>query len=364
MMSTLAILALVFGLVGTLGSIGLGIGQTVANKQSVVDTNATNLQAVRETNQSNVEQANLAYQRSLPVNQVKNLMDAGMSRPAALASLTGGGTYTAPVLQAAHADAPQMDFGIIQSAMERLGGIPSSVEQANILEEQRNALKVDTENKINADRRAQERHEFDMWQMRYGKQIASKRDAFNAKISNLASSQNISLDDIRSKDEFIRRFGLRTDPDWNSLPKLVQDEFYNDVMANSAEYRANNADSRAEREQSNRDIAAKDKHAIDQQTLDDLEAHAAEYRKDSKVRDKQRAAELVEADIRKIMADMGLTAAELKRDIDIETRPDGTKRVSPHKGIQGVAKTFWETIGAVAGIEYVGDILAKILTIK
>lgn len=266
-MSLFGILALVLGLVSTIGTIGLGAYQAVTNKKAVEETNETNLQAVRETNATNVEQAELAYQRSLPTQQVKNLMDAGMSRAGALSALTGGGTYTAPVLQSAHADAPQMDLSGVFSGLDRLQNIPSNVEQAQLVGEQRHALEVDTQNKINADNRAQEQHEFDMWQKLYGKDALQKINTLSSDIVSKAANNNINLDSIDSVDKLVKAFDLGNNEVWLSMPHAARNEVLQGVRTQAAENRAREQQNNANQAAKDAHQSAKDAHDINQVRL-------------------------------------------------------------------------------------------------
>ncbi len=86
-----------------------GVIGNVANTSAVRRNNATNIQLARERNAMQQRESELAYQRSKPVNQVQNLMAAGMSKAGALNTLNGGGSYTPAPLQSAKTDAPQVD---------------------------------------------------------------------------------------------------------------------------------------------------------------------------------------------------------------------------------------------------------------
>lgn len=348
------IIALILGIVTAFTGAAVGLSQSQENARSVSETNETNLQAVRETNSANVEQAELAYRRSLPTAQVRNLMSAGMSRAGALSALTGGGSYTAPVLQSSHGDAPQMDLSAVMSSLDRLQGIPSNVEQSRLVDEQIKALSVDTQNKLNADQRANEKHELDIWNMKYGKELATRRDSFNSYLDNYASEHNIDWNTVTNKQELINAFGLRNNREWNSLPKSIQDEFANDAILRSRE-------NIAKQQQNNANIAAMDSHDINSQNLLELKSKFKEWKEGKNLRAKERALAESETALKQIMSDMNLTAAELKKAMNVTTDKNGNVHVTPHKGIQGVAKEFWETAGAIVGLDYLGDIIGRIL---
>lgn len=86
-----------------------GVIGNVANSSAVRRNNSTNIQLARERNAMQQRESELAYQRSKSVNQVQNLMAAGMSKAGALNTLNGGGSYTPAPMQSAKTDAPQVD---------------------------------------------------------------------------------------------------------------------------------------------------------------------------------------------------------------------------------------------------------------
>lgn len=243
------------GLVSALSGIGLGIGQNITNTKNVESTNATNLQSVQETNQSNVEQSELAYRRSLPTAQVRNLMAAGMSRAGALSMLTGGGSYTAPVLQSASADAPQVDYSPIASSIDRLNNIPTNVEQMDLVNLQKKALEQDTINKQAAEVRAQEQHEFDMWQKLYGKNATIQIDTLASDIVSQSADKGISLDGIDSIDKLVKSFDLKNNKTWRNMPAYARNQVLDSVRTQAAENRAIQAQNDSHR-------AANDAHDI------------------------------------------------------------------------------------------------------
>ena len=230
----------------------LGIGQGFFNLFSQGSTNRTNLQIARETNQANAEQANLAYMRSLPANQVSNLMAAGMSKPAAIASLSGGGTYSAPVMQAGHVDVPQLDMS---AALERLQNMPSNVEQRKLIQAQRNDLEVSTRLKENQDKRAAELHEYEIWQRMYGKESTQKLDSATNTILNALLDSGKDASSFKSFEDMLRGLGLQNDKSVRNLPSVARSQVYSSVRDRFAE-------SREQREQTNRDEASRDAHDL------------------------------------------------------------------------------------------------------
>lgn len=280
-MGTIFLAFVLPALISAIAGIGLGIGQNVANTKSVESTNEANLQAVRETNASNVEQANLAYQRSLPINQVKSLMDAGMSRAGAFNYLTGGGTYTAPVLQSSHGDAPQMDFSGIASSIERLSGVPSNVEQHKMMQLQRENLQQEMHLRELDEQRKQEQHQYDMWLKTYGKNATVMIDDLSSKIVSLAADKGINLDNIDSTDKLVKAFDLGNDATWRNMPAQARSQVLEGVRLQAAENRANQS--------------AQDKHNLDVKMLEKLRLEIQDFKDEQDARKKEYAARKVRA---------------------------------------------------------------------
>lgn len=225
------------------------------NYSAQQETNETNLKIARETNQSNVEQAELAYQRSLPANQVKSLMDAGMSRAGAFNQLAGGGTYSAPVLQAAHMDAPQKDFSGVAASMERLGTIPTNVEQERLIQEQRNSLATDTQIKLAEEERKRELHQYDLWEKEHGQRAAIMLDEGSSLISQRLLDSGKEFKDYASFEDMLKDLGLKNEPVFRHMPSSARAS-----LEESA--RAKFDAARQKKEQENRNVAAQDAHDI------------------------------------------------------------------------------------------------------
>lgn len=78
------------------------------NKEIARETNAANRQMVQEQNRAAAAESEKAYQRSKPITQVSNMMQAGMSRAGAINALNGGGSYTPAPVNVSQDSAPQM----------------------------------------------------------------------------------------------------------------------------------------------------------------------------------------------------------------------------------------------------------------
>lgn len=114
------------------GQILSGITGAITSGVNTRQTNETNLRIARETNAANrqlvemqnkaaKEESELAYKRSLPTNQVGNMMAAGMSRAGAINALNGGGSYTPAPVNVSQDSAPQMqttDFSALSNVAQ------------------------------------------------------------------------------------------------------------------------------------------------------------------------------------------------------------------------------------------------------
>lgn len=117
-----------FNMIGQLGSGAMGlIGSIVntkqtneANLQIARETNAANRQMVQEQNRAAAAESEKAYQRSKATTQVANMMQAGMSRAAAINALNGGGSYTPAPVNVSQDTAPQMQTADL-SALANIG---------------------------------------------------------------------------------------------------------------------------------------------------------------------------------------------------------------------------------------------------
>ena len=213
----------IFALLGVLVSaIGLGV-----NAKQTRETNEANLAAVDKTNQANAEQADLAYKRSLPTRQVANMMAAGMSKSAALQSLAGGGSYSAPVMQSAQMQSPNLDFAALA---ERIGGIPSNAQQSAMVKQQLESMKLD--NDIKREQlelaKAQAAREStiqtgDFEARQYDRETAKQTDALRAIINRRAAEFKINLNDIKSEQDLIDKLKLNDVAEWRDARSSSRD---------------------------------------------------------------------------------------------------------------------------------------------
>ncbi len=213
----------IFALLGVLVSaIGLGV-----QAKQTRETNEANLAAVDKTNQANAEQAELAYKRSLPTRQVANMMAAGMSKSAALQSLAGGGSYSAPVMQSAQMQSPNLDFAALA---ERIGGIPSNAQQSAMIKQQLESMRLD--NDIKREQlelaKAQAAREAtiqtgDFEARQYDRETAKQTDALRAIINRRAAEFKINLNDIKSEQELIDKLKLNDVAEWTNARASSRD---------------------------------------------------------------------------------------------------------------------------------------------
>ena len=372
-------------LLSSLFSGGIGLFQGLTNYNSVQDTNAMNLKIARETNQSNVEQANLAYARSLPFNQVKNLTDAGMSRAAALQSLSGGGTYSAPTLSSARMDAPQMNLQGVMSAIERLGDIPSNVTQQEINKQTLEGLRIENENKIAEEKRKQELHDFNIWKFKYDKNTAEMLDTASQKVLNALIDSGKSIQDFKDFEDMITKLGLNKDTDIRNLNYIARQDLESAVRTKfDAE--------RARQSQENANEAARDKHqaALDAhvKALDDLKnsefgrtltakqwqhveeqtkllsAQYADYLEDMDNRDKERDLKKLRLSADRLRVEMEISREELQNSFNFEKDSSGRWIATPTQHVKQRAKDFWQYLGAVVGLDYAGELIRGMVMVS
>lgn len=360
---------------GVLGIVGLGLGsyqvsQNVqaqkdansANLQMNEETNKTNLEIARETNAANVEQANLSYQRSLPVNQVRNMMQAGVSEPAALAALTGGGSYSAPVLsagqtQAGHVNPVVKDFSKITESLDRLGNIPGNVQQAQLMQQQLDDAKQIASLRMAEETRKQEIHEFDMWQKMYGKNAAVMIDELSSKIVSMAADKGISLDSIDSIDKLVNSFDLGHDKTWRSMPAGARNQVLEGVRSQAAENRALAAEGRAAAAEGRAATAAADAHEESLQRLKQFREDYNNSVKEHKTQDKERAVREARSKVEQILAERKGAREEFLQSLNVDD--DG--KITLRKKVAAWIHDLWTEFADVLGVEMLSDILRSIV---
>ena len=130
--------AVINGASGILGT----ILQNVYNTRQIKETNEANKELVSMQNASAKEESELAYKRSLPQNQVANLMSAGMSRAGAINTLNGGGSYQPAPVAVSENEAPQIDLSQAINAVQASAQI---AQQSKQLEEQKRQFNLQHE---------------------------------------------------------------------------------------------------------------------------------------------------------------------------------------------------------------------------
>lgn len=106
--------------------------QNTFNSRQVAETNRANRELVDRQNEFARQESELAYKRSLPQNQVANLMNAGMSRAGAINTLNGGGSYQPAPISTAQDEAPQIDLSQAINAMQASAQLAEQKRQFNI----------------------------------------------------------------------------------------------------------------------------------------------------------------------------------------------------------------------------------------
>ena len=116
------------GASGVLGT----ILQNYFNTRQMREQNKANRELVEMQNQAAKEESELAYKRSLPQNQVANMMSAGMSRAGAINALSGGGSYQPAPVAASQDEAPQIDLSQAVNAIQASAQLQEQKRQFNM----------------------------------------------------------------------------------------------------------------------------------------------------------------------------------------------------------------------------------------
>lgn len=170
-----------------LGSLGSGLM-----------TNITNAILNKQNNRAQQAESEKAYQRSLPSNQVNNLMNAGMSRAGALSALTGGGTYI-PAPQTA----TEIDTSTIQSVLGSVAQQEMQAKHAERLADKQIAAqaKEGAAERENAKEIARIQADTSKYSADKNYDIAIKRYSLDKKIADqLTPKQVAQLDSIIAKN--------------------------------------------------------------------------------------------------------------------------------------------------------------------
>ena len=349
-MATSAIIMLILGLL-SVAATATGIG---VNMQQTQKTNETNYKIAQETNASNVEQANLAYQRSLPINQVRNLQDAGYSRIGALQSLSGAGSYTAAPIQSAQMQAPQVDLASMGSALDRLNNVPANTEQMQLIDAQRNALAVDTQTKLNQDKRNQELHEFNIWRQGYDKNTALMLDSASSKIANALIDSGKTMQDFKDFESMIRDLGLDKDKDIRNLTYIARQQLEDGVRSKFDTERARQAQENANR-------AALDVHNISEEQFRQIQLHNKDFEDEKNARLKEYVAREKAAILQQLLSDSGITREQLEQDIEFDKDENGNLTPKIRQTASENVNAFWNRLLTYIPVRALAQILRIVL---
>lgn len=339
----------IFALLGVIVSaIGLGV-----NAKQTRETNAANLEAVDKTNQANAEQADLAYQRSLPTRQVANMMAAGMSKSAALQSLAGGGSYSAPVMQSAQMQSPNLDFAALA---ERIGGIPSNAQQSAMVKQQLESMKLD--NDIKREQlelaKAQAAREAtiqtgDFEAREYDRETAKQTDNLRTIINKRAAEFKVNLNDIKSEQDLIDKLKLNDVAEWTNARASSRDNVLAYLGVTNSLRNTN---------QSAQDIHRK------------MVAEYNDYKSAKNAREKEyhlreMAATFEQMLISRNMAQEWETIKDNFefKDGKLVLNPDGTPKINNPEQVENYGKIrgFWRDLSDIIPINVLGDVIRLVL---
>lgn len=334
--------------------------QSDKNVEAVRETNQTNYKIAQETNAANVEQAELAYKRSLPTAQVAQMMQAGMSKYGALSALQGGGSYTAPTLQSAHMDAPQQNIDF-NALADRLANIPANTRQSNMVKEQTTALIKEQQRKDEELRIAIERHNQEMefnrneeLRKQYGQNVVEMTDKLRARVERLIADKRVDRNNLTSLDSLVKSLDLDKDEYWRNAPASARDSVFEYVRGMAAEDRAN-------RSQSNSDRAAQDTHSLSEENLRRLRLSNKDYEDEKSARLKEYAAREKAAILESLMTDSGITREQLQQSIEFDKDSDGNLIPKIRQKAAEDVNAFWNRILNYIPIRALAQVLRIIL---
>lgn len=346
-MLIISILATIFGVAG-------GIAQSVQNRDAQHEANETNLEIARETNAANAEQAELAYKRSLPITQLNDMMSAGMSKPAALQKLAGGGSYTAPTMQSAQVGPENLDLSAIA---ERIGNIPSNVAQSQMVTQQLDDMKAIARQRDEELRMKQEQHRLEMLERyqrmdneqreelrkQYGQDVLESVDKLRSRVVEAAREKNIPLSSLQSEDDIARL--LADDDSWKNAPALARDNIITYVRSNALDSRQRAAESRAA-EMHNKDVRAKDDaHRLSIQTEKRVKQEVREYLSSSDTRERQQHVENISAKLAETIAEQESLRSEYERGDLFYKDEDGYWHLTDRGRSSSAMKQFFNWLG-------------------
>lgn len=370
-----------FGLLGdiikSLFGFGLGLFQddsnvraqreaNAANLQMNKETNATNIQLQEMANDANAKQAELSYQRSLPINQIRDLMNAGVSKSAAINKLTGGGVYAAPVMGAAQTQAGQVnpvtrDFSKMSEALQQLGNIPSNVvqykqSQQNLdnLRQEYDLRAAEEKRRIAEEKRKQELHEFDMWSRQYGKENASALDTASNLVLNALLDSGKEISDFKSFESLVRDLGLSDKPILRSLPSAARAQLEKSVRERFDE-------SRAQQQHENVNRAAQDAHEIAVKNKTVLQQQIDDFNDAKSARRKEYVQREFEATLGKMASEYGISLQEAKESVKAYRDEDGKLHMRPETNIPTHLSTFWDAVFSIVPVESLSRLILSAL---
>ena len=193
---------------GIIGSVISNVFNSVMQKRQ----NMFNAQQVDKQNAASAAEAEKAYQRSKPINQINNMRAAGVSDAQAAAALSGGGVYQPAPVNASQGQAPQIDLSsavqAVQSAMQ-LKQEKQLAERSMKHEKDIQAKQLETQKEIaqlqadTTNRNADNRLIFDKEVFEYNKpmiqaQISKIKSATKLDEINVDSTE---LDNVRKRME-------------------------------------------------------------------------------------------------------------------------------------------------------------------
>lgn len=346
-------------LASVIGAVVAGVGSK-RQENAQQQANETNLQIARETNQANAEQAELAYKRSLPVNQVSNMMAAGMSKSAALQSLSGGGSYSAPVMQSAQVNPA---YGDLSALAERIAGIPSNAVQSKMVKQQLEMSKAQLQSmRLDNDIKREQLEmakaaaardaavtSSDLESKQYDFETLKQTDALRAIISKRAAEFNVNLNDIKSEQDLIDKLKLNDVAEWRDARSSSRDNILTYLGVSNTMRNSNQS--------------AQDAHRRMVAEYNDYKAAKGAREKEYHLR--EMAATFEQMLISRNMSQEWETIKDNFefKDGKLVLNPDGTPKINNAEGVEAYGKIrgFWRDLSDIIPINVLGDVIRLVL---
>lgn len=344
-----------FGFLGSLLNFFSNLGSTAITNGTNQKMNEENIALQRETNAQQValQRETNTINQNAPTTQFTQLRSLGASRQAALAALgapqaAGSATLTAP--QNTHvAQAANIDIRDMFHEFEKGAVLEREDKRADI-----NSKKVAITNAKNQEQRDEEIHQENLKKLRYENAInvldADERKNLGILYSSITNNSKFSPDMSFADALNLLSDEERTKVNTNSrLLRALRLELQQDLNSSIQSQSASDAHR-----------AADDKHEIDQKTLESLKNNLQLFKDEKNVRDKERLARELNADLDVLLGSEALEARKYMHDLDFYTDDNGEEHMRFSRRMSQRAVRAWNRVADTFGIGVVKDLISAI----